>query len=143
TLGTRWARVASDRPWLSIASVIVILGVVALPALHLQLGLPDAGSKPKSDTERRAYDLLAKGFGPGFNGPLTVVVDVTKRPSARGSAETDAAKQLTTFPDAAAVSTPIVNRTGAVFSIGVTPKSGPSSAAPKKLVSLLRSPGNE
>jgi len=143
TMGRRWVRVATRRPWLSIAGVIVVLGVIALPALHLRLGLPDAGTKPKSDTERRAYDLLTKGFGPGFNGPLTVVVDVSKRPSARGSAETVAAKQLATFPDVAAVSTPITNRTGDVFIIRVTPKSGPSSAATKKLVSLLRSRADE
>ncbi len=143
TMGRRWVRVATRRPWLSIAGVIVVLGVIALPALHLRLRLPDAGTKPTSDTERRAYDLLTKGFGPGFNGPLTVVVDVSKRPSARGSAETVAAKQLATFPDVAAVSTPITNRTGDVFIIRVTPKSGPSSAATKKLVSLLRSRADE
>jgi RND superfamily putative drug exporter len=143
TMGTRWVRVATRRPWLSIAGVIVVLGVIALPALHLRLGLPDAGTKPKSDTERRAYDLLTRGFGPGFNGPLTGVVDVSKRPSARGRAEAVAAKQLATFPDVAAVSTPITNRTGDVFIIRVTPKSGPSSAATKKLVSLLRSRADE
>jgi len=143
TMGTRWVRVATRRPWMSIVGVIVILGVIALPALHLRLGLPDAGTKPKSDTERRAYDLLTSGFGPGFNGPLTLVVDVSKRPSLRGSAEAVAAKQLATFPDVAAVSPPVINTTGDVFIIRVTPKSGPSSAATKKLVSQLRSRADE
>ena len=54
---------------------LALLGVIALPALHMKLGLPDGGSQPTSSTERRAYDLLTDGFGPGFNGPLTVVVD--------------------------------------------------------------------
>ena len=49
--------------------------VVALPMLHMKLGLPDGGSKPTDNTERKAYDLLSEGFGPGFNGVLTVVVD--------------------------------------------------------------------
>jgi len=64
TMGRRWVRVATRRPWLSIAGVIVVLGVIALPALHLRLGLPDAGTKPKSDTERRAYTSSPRGSAP-------------------------------------------------------------------------------
>ena len=52
-----------------------LLGTIALPATHMELGLPDDGSQPADTTERQAYDLLDEGFGPGFNGPLTVVVD--------------------------------------------------------------------
>ena len=55
--------------------------VAAVPATHMKLGLPDGGSKPTDNTERRAYDLLSEGFGPGFNGVLTAVVhapDATK-----------------------------------------------------------------
>ena len=51
--------------------------IIALPALKLELGLPDDGTQPTSTTQRQAYDLLAEGFGPGFNGPLTLVVDGT------------------------------------------------------------------
>ena len=57
-----------------------MLLVVALPATHMKLGLPDGGSKPTDNTERKAYDLLSEGFGPGFNGVLTVVVDAPEVP---------------------------------------------------------------
>ena len=56
-----------------------------MPATELQLGMPGDEAKPTSTTERRAYDELAKAFGPGFNGPLTIVVD------AKGAADPKAA----------------------------------------------------
>jgi len=62
---------------LAAAGTITVAVLIALPALRLSQGLPDAGSNPTSDTQRRAYDLLSEGFGPGFNGPLTVVIDAT------------------------------------------------------------------
>ena len=75
SMGTRWARFVTLRPLPAMLVSLAVLGAVALPALHMELGLPDGGSKPTSSTERRAYDLLTEGFGPGFNGTLTVVVD--------------------------------------------------------------------
>ena len=53
---------------------MALLGAIAIPATHMKLGLPDDGASPTTSTERRAYDLLTEGFGPGFNGPLTAVV---------------------------------------------------------------------
>ena len=136
-LGERWARAVTRRPIVGTLVVAVLLVVVALPALNLNLGLPDAGTKPKTDTERRAYDLLTKGFGPGFNGPLTVVVDAsgTDNPKQVGA---EAAKRLAEVKDVAAVSPASANRTGNVFIVSVTPTHGPSSQATKELVSTLR-----
>ena len=72
----RYARFVTRRPLAVVfASLAVLLLVVAVPATHMKLGLPDGGSKPADNTERKAYDLLSEGFGPGFNGVLTVVVD--------------------------------------------------------------------
>jgi RND superfamily putative drug exporter len=71
----RWARFVTGRPLPVLLVGLVVLGAIAVPALHMKLGLPDGGSQPSSTTERRSYDLLTEGFGPGFNGPLTVVVD--------------------------------------------------------------------
>ena len=51
---------------------------LAAPVLALNLGFPDDGTKPESRTERRAYDLIAEGFGPGANGPLVIAVDVSQ-----------------------------------------------------------------
>ncbi|NEB15235.1 MMPL family transporter, partial [Streptomyces coelicoflavus] len=62
------------RPLAVLLGGAALLGVVALPAASLETGLPGDDSKPVSTTQRRAYDLIADGFGPGYNGPLTVVV---------------------------------------------------------------------
>jgi putative drug exporter of the RND superfamily len=70
---TRWAGMVGRRSAiLSVASLAVIV-VIALPFFSLRLGLADSGEDPSSSTSRHAYDLLAQGFGPGFNGPLQVV----------------------------------------------------------------------
>ena len=76
-LGTRWARFVLRRPVAVLMVAGLGLGAVALPALSLELGLPGDESKSVETTQRRAYDLLSEGFGPGFNGPLTVVVDMS------------------------------------------------------------------
>jgi putative drug exporter of the RND superfamily len=70
---TRWAAVVERRPAaLSVASVAVIV-LIALPFFSIRLGLSDSGEDPAGSTTRLAYDMLADGFGPGFNGPLEVV----------------------------------------------------------------------
>ncbi len=139
-LGERWARLVTGRPVVSIVAVVVLLGLAAVPALRLNLGLPDAGTKPKTDTERRAYDLLTQGFGAGFNGPLTVVVDASESPHYKqvGAAAT---KALGQFKDVAAASAAIPNQTGKVWIVPVTPASGPSTAATKNLVATIRAQG--
>ena len=75
--GSRWARFVLRRPLAVLVLAVVGLGVVAVPVTQLHLGTADNGSLPTSSTERRAYDDLVKGFGPGVNGPLTIVVDAT------------------------------------------------------------------
>ncbi|XVQ07880.1 MMPL family transporter [Spirillospora sp. CA-255316] len=62
------------RPRILAAAALVLVTVVSLPAFSLRLGMTDQGTLPESSTARRAYDLLADGFGPGFNGPLQLVV---------------------------------------------------------------------
>lgn len=74
-LGARWASFVVRRPAAVLLLGVAALGAIALPATQLELGLPDDGSQPTSTTQRRAYDLLSEGFGPGFNGPLMIVVD--------------------------------------------------------------------
>lgn len=71
----RWGRIITSHPLPFMLLSILLLGLVALPAKDLQLGLPTDQFAAKDSTERKAYDLLAKGFGEGFNGPLTVVVE--------------------------------------------------------------------
>jgi putative drug exporter of the RND superfamily len=135
--GARWARLVTRRPWLALLGVVGVLGTVAFPITHLHLGLPGAESQSQTTTERRAYDLLTKGFGPGFNGPLTVVLDATGKKNPRAVAR-EAGKRLGTFEDVARASAPALNKTGDVAIISVTPNSGPSTQATKKLVSAIR-----
>ena len=137
TMGARWAGLVTGHPVVAIGAVILILGLIAIPLKNLRLALPDAGTKAKNTTERKAYDLLSAGFGPGFNGPLTIVVDATgqKQPQ---QVHAGVAKALGTFPDVAAVAPPVVNPSGDVSIISVTPRSGPASEATKSLVRLIR-----
>lgn len=137
TLGRRYAELVTRRPVLPIVAVIVLVGLAALPALDIRQSLPDDKSKHTTTTERRAYDLLTHGFGEGANGPLTVVVDSTgttygPRAGAR------AVELLKDVPDVAAVNGPLVNESGNISIVQVTPKSGPASEATSDLVSTIR-----
>lgn len=72
----RWAEAISHRPWRSMLAAIVVLGVLAAPVLNLQLGSSDNSELPKDTTARQAFDLISEGFGPGYNGPLLVAVQL-------------------------------------------------------------------
>ena len=137
TAGLRWARLVTRRPLIAIGVVIAALLVVAAPALDLRQGLPDDGIKGEETTERRSYELLTEGFGPGFTGPLTTVIDFGSRDDAKAIA-TDAAKELRDFPGVAAASEPQFNQSGQVAVIIVTPSGSPSSEETKELVALMR-----
>ncbi len=84
----RWPTFISRRPLLVLVAAVGLLVVIALPALDLRLGLPDDSVAGPSTTQRKAYDLLAAGFGPGFNGPLTVVLDASGVSDATTAAQT-------------------------------------------------------
>jgi RND superfamily putative drug exporter len=137
SFGERWAELVTAKPWLTVVACIVVIGIIALPTLDLKLGLPDDSSKPKSTTERRAYDLLTQGFGAGFNGPLTLVASAQQR-SDLVKVAGQALPQLRSAPDVASVSAPIPNKAGDVVIIQVTPDSSPSSEQTKDLVGRIR-----
>ena len=69
----RWARALRERPALIATAAAVLMVMIAVPFFSMRLGSADAGSDPTGSTTRKAYDLLAKGFGPGYNGPLQLV----------------------------------------------------------------------
>ncbi|MGY0060894.1 MMPL family transporter [Streptomyces sp. LZ34] len=73
----RWASFVERRPKALAAVALTVMAVLAIPTLSLRLGTNDQGNQPESQTTRKAYDLLAEGFGPGFNGPLLMVADVS------------------------------------------------------------------
>ncbi|MEU8620131.1 MMPL family transporter [Streptomyces sp. NPDC048623] len=130
--GTRWARFVIRRPMIVLLVGVLGLGAMAVPATSLEMGLPDDGVKPVSATERRAYDLLSDGFGPGFNGPLLVVVDGDK---AAADKTVTAIKGL---DGVVAVTPPTPNKAGDTAMITVIPKERPSSAATEDLVHDIR-----
>ena len=76
--GRRWARLVMKHPLAVTLITVLGLGTIALPALTLDLNLPGGGQEPEESTQRKAYDLISEGFGPGYNGPLLIAVDITK-----------------------------------------------------------------
>ncbi|MET8704445.1 MMPL family transporter [Kitasatospora sp. NPDC004723] len=135
--GTRWARFVLRRPVAVLVLGVVGLGVLALPALDLRLGLPGDEAKPTSTTQRRAYDHLSAGFGPGFNGPLTVLVDAkgTADPKAAAAKVAETVKAL---PGVVAVAPAMFNQAGDTALVNAVPATGPSDAATTDLVHAIR-----
>ncbi|MFF8016451.1 MMPL family transporter [Streptomyces sp. NPDC007929] len=139
-LGTRWASFVVRRPLAVLLLGVIGLGAAAVPAASLELGLPDDGSQPTSTTQRRAYDLLSEGFGPGFNGPLLVVVD------AKGSDDpkavfTETGDEIKALKDVVTVTPAQPNKTGDTATITVIPGSQPSSVTTENLVHGIRDAG--
>ena len=141
TYASRWSRHVSDHPWTYTILSVALLGLLIVPFFSIRLGQTDAGNNPPDSTTRKSYDLLAQGFGPGFNGPLAVVV--TQADGASGS-----------FPDAiAALSaaigkdrevafvnpTPQISKDGKTALVTVFPKSSPQDQQTQELVHRLRS----
>ena len=136
TRGTRWARAITRRPVVALLVAVAALGIVAIPALDLRLGMPDDGNAAPATTQRKAYELLATGFGAGFNGPLTVVVD-TPAGAAKATAE-EVARKVTGLPGVTAAATSAVNPAGDTALLTVIPASGPGDDATKDLVQAVR-----
>lgn len=100
----RYALRVERRPWWFLAAGVVVLGVLSIPLFFIQLGHIGDGADPKSFTDRRAFDLMSSAFGPGSNGPLTLVIDQTSVPDSDRAALADQAqKALTGVPDAALI----------------------------------------
>ncbi|MFH8480270.1 MMPL family transporter [Streptomyces sp. DSS69] len=140
-MGTRWARFVLRKPvWVMLVGVLG-LGIVAIPATSLEMGLPDDGAQPKSTTQRQAYDTLSDGFGPGFNGPLLVVVDAKNSSDPKAAAD-QVAKKVESL-GVAAVVPPAFNKAGDAATITVIPKDRPSSHATEEVVHDIRDAGKD
>jgi RND superfamily putative drug exporter len=132
----RWGRLVSQRRAVLALAAVLVMAALASPMLSLRLGLSDAGNDPAGTTTRKAYDLLAAGFGPGFNGPLLLVAEV-------GSpADRAALGRLTTtlssVPGVAAVE-PFPSKPGATVAIvQVIPTTAPQDARTSDLITHLR-----
>ncbi|WP_372347837.1 MMPL family transporter [Streptomyces sp. KL116D] len=141
-MGTRWARFVLRRPVAVLIAGIVGLGAMAVPVASLELGLPDDGVQPTDTTQRKAYDLLSDGFGPGFNGPLMTVVD------AKGADDPKAAvdRVVTAIKDTdgvAAVTPATFNKAGDTAIVSVVSKYKPSSVETEDVVHAIRDEGKD
>lgn len=132
----RWARWVSGRPAVLAVVAAVVMVVVAVPALSIRLGSSDAGNDPAASTTRKAYDLLADGFGPGYNGPLQLVAQV---PTAADSAAFDhLVTSLRTEPGIASIGAAPATPGAKVRIAIVTPTTSPQSIQTSRLIDTLR-----
>jgi RND superfamily putative drug exporter len=132
----RWAKMIERRPvWPAVFAATMIL-ILALPILSLHLGLDDAGSDPPGTTTLQAYDMLARGFGPGFSGPLQLVAELPS-PSAKASFVT-LTTELSHAPGVVSVSPVVLSPTGTVAIANLYPTTSPQSTQTTALVNRLR-----
>ena len=133
----RWAKFVEKRPKILAIAAVVIMGVLLIPTLSVRLGSSDQGNDPSSTTTRKAYDLLAEGFGPGFNGPLLVVAQFGSE-SGDTAAVNHLVAQIRTQPDVVAVIPAPVVPGSTIETITVVPKSSPEAVDTTNLVNDLR-----
>jgi RND superfamily putative drug exporter len=130
----RWGAHVSSHAWAYAIGVTAALLVLSAPVLGLRLGFPDEGTLPESRTERRAYDLVAAGFGPGINGPLVIAVAMSDDPTV-----------LEPLVDAiradegiAAVAPPEIDATAGVATLVALPTTSPQDEATVETIARLR-----
>ena len=137
---TTWWRLAhriSARPWPYLLASSVLLLTLAAPTLSLQTGFPDAGDEPTSTTHRQAHDLLAEGFGPGFNAPLLVVADLKGTGLDAGDVPA-LIRRLQTDPGIAEVGEPRSTASGDTVVVPAIPTTAPADDATARTLKRLR-----
>jgi RND superfamily putative drug exporter len=133
---TRWVVTIQRRPAVIAVVATALMLTLAAPILGLRLGASDAGNDPAGNTTRKAYDLIAHGFGKGFNGPLQVAVKLPKAHD--GAALAQLGEGLRATPGVASVAAPRLDAAADTASIQVFPSSAPQSAQTTNLVTHLR-----
>jgi RND superfamily putative drug exporter len=132
----RWSEMVQARPWpLAVVSLAVMVALL-VPVFAMRLDSSDAGNDPGSTSSRHAFDLLAKGFGAGFNGPLLLVAELSGHNQAAVLPALRTAVSAT--PDVVAVTAPRIAPSGIVAVIQVYPDSAPQATATTSLVNRLR-----
>jgi RND superfamily putative drug exporter len=135
----KWADFESRRPLLAALGALVIVVLVALPFFSMRLGSSDAGNDPVGTTTRTAYDMLARGFGPGYNGPLEVVV--VSHGGANPAVVGDLVSTFAAHAGVDRVGTPVTlpqKGDTTVTLLNVYPSSAPQDAATTTLIDDLR-----
>ncbi len=137
TMGLRWVKGVMKRPILATFAVVAVLGTLAIPALSLDLNLPDGASEPKASTQHQAYEMIKDGFGAGYNGPLIVAVDITQTTNIQGDLDS-IGKELKTLDDVSYVSQGMPDAGLDTAIIQVIPSSAPDATQTKALVQSIR-----
>src|SRR4051794_20085438 len=132
----RWSHAVQARPWLAAGLALAILIGLALPALNLRLGSSDAGVDPDGTTTRKAYDLIAEGFGAGTNGSFLLVSQLPRKGDKATAQQIAAA--VKGDKDFTFVSPPALSPDGQVATISAYPKTGPQDAATTDTLDRLR-----
>ncbi|MFD5319359.1 MMPL family transporter [Streptomyces sp. NPDC127098] len=135
--GARWSRWILRRPAMVLVASVLGLGVLAVPVASMELGLPDNSTQPEDTTQRQAYDMLSEGFGPGFNGPLMMVLQGGDGTDLTAAAET-LRSELEGYDDVVATTPAVPNEDGTVAIVNAFPGSSPASTETTDLVSHLR-----
>jgi RND superfamily putative drug exporter len=133
----RFAHRVSGRPWPYLLAATAVLLALAAPALGMQLAFPDAGNEPTTTTHRRAYDLLADGFGPGVNGPLLIVADL-RTPGLDTETLPALTERLAADPGIALLGEPQTAPTGDTAVLSAAPATGPADPATSKTIERVR-----
>lgn len=139
TAGGGWVKGIVKFRWPIIVGIVILLGVAALPAAEMKMGMPSGATANLDTAERQSYDAISAGFGEGFNGPLVIVAE-PKDSSATISAQTLGllAQQLQSVKDVSAVSPLGINPAGNIAILSVVPGTGPTDEATRDLVETLR-----
>ncbi|KRD07642.1 MMPL family transporter [Streptomyces sp. B21-101] len=135
----RYAKRVERRPWQYLGGGVAVIAILAIPVFSIQLGHIGDGADPTSFTDRRAYDLMTDAFGPGSNGPLTIVIDQTSVPSdKRSDLQSQAQKTLNAVPDAATVTPLTATQDGDVLIGTVYSTQAPQDAVTTGLTNRLK-----
>jgi RND superfamily putative drug exporter len=132
----RWSRLVQAHPWTMGVSALLILLLLAAPLFSIRLAFTDAGNDPPNLTTRQAFDLLAQGFGPGFNGPLVLAAELG--PSSPPDAPQKVAAAVAATPGVAYVVPPVRNAAGNTAVIVAYPTTAPQAEQTSTLVGRLR-----
>ncbi|GGR22860.1 MMPL family transporter [Agromyces mediolanus] len=136
-LGRRWVDTVLKAPIAFVIAIVGLLGAASVPALSLDLNLPSAATDPVGSSSREAYDLISDGFGPGYNGPLIVTVDITQTTDIFDDLDAIGAR-IGALDDVAYVGDGMPNPTVDTAIIQVIPESAPDDPATKQLVESIR-----
>jgi RND superfamily putative drug exporter len=132
-----WVRGATKWPIVTVVIIVAALGLLAVPAAHLRLALPDAGSLPEHEPGRVTYDLIDEHFGPGYNGPLIVTGSIIQSKDPVGLMN-DLGASIAKVHGVVAVPLSTPNQAGDTGIVQVIPDGAPDSTATQNLVARLR-----